>query len=155
MGRVRGDSIYSGCLDAIDILRQRATPFSQIDVVARASRESDWEPRQIVEAERRANQALTTLYQRARLCRFGPVTFADGTADYLRKRGVIMYIGLDANRDPLLPSIDTPNGTFSVVRPWEVPESLRRPGRKRTIRNHRDDFEPWASQALDAEGIIV
>lgn len=141
-------SIYKQCAEAIDRLvkkppKQHGGVFTEIDVTTEAAT-GDWKSNDFTRSLHDSNAICGTQYRHRKLCRYGPVTLADGkTQDYARIAGKIVYA--DAETGPEI--WKTPNGDFPrmMIEDDELTKQGRRPG------TERNDAHPWDDQPLSAK----
>lgn len=133
------ESLYCQCSSAIDRLvenppRDHGGVFSEIDVISEAAT-SAWKQEDYRQALHEANAVCGTQYRNRKLCRYGPVVLADGTEDFARIAGKIVY----ANAETGPEFWDTPNGKFPRLMIED--DSIGKQGRK--AGTDRNDAESW------------
>lgn len=150
----KSKSLYRQCSAAIEQLvatreevdgEVRATPtgavFTEIDVEAMAAT-GTWTAKDFERALKDANQVCGTQYRARKLCRYGPVVLADGSEDYARIAGKIVYA--DAETGPEF--WETPNGKFPKLMVQD--DKLTHQGRRHGT--NRNDAVSWENQDLKA-----
>ena len=125
-------SVYRRCSQALRELIAEAEPFTEIDIIERASL-NNWNEADFKKAMIQANQIAYAYYRSGRLARFGPIDH-NGAPDYVRHSSKITYTGLDGPE-----KLATPNGTFKRLMFYsdEIASVGRRSG------TDRDDFSRW------------
>lgn len=139
------ESLYRQCSAAVDLLaekppKQHGGVFTEIDVVSKAAARHDWSQGDYQQGLHDANAVCGTQYRNRKLCRFGPVKLADGTLDYARVAGKIVYA--DAETGP--EAWETPNGEFPKLMIED--DELKRQGRR--AGTERNDAQPWEDQVI-------
>lgn len=136
------ESLYRQCAAALERLIDRypEAVFTEIDVETEAADPKSWKTEDYQNALHDANAICGTQYRHRKLCRFGPVITADGSPDYARIAGRIVYA--DATMGPT--HWETPNGRIPrlMVQDDEIGRQGRRAG------TNRDDAEPWEDQPI-------
>lgn len=133
------ESLYRQCSAAVDRLietppRDHGGVFTEIDVESEAAT-SSWKQDDYRQALHEANAVCGTQYRNRKLCRYGPVVLADGTEDFARIAGKIVYA--DAETGPEF--WNTPNGKFPKLMIED--DSIGKQGRK--AGTDRNDAESW------------
>lgn len=128
------NSVYKQCSQALRETLEEGRPFTELDIVNRASA-VEWNKARWKQALTSANQLLNAQYRAGKLVRFGPVKY-QGELDYARIGTKIVYAGLDAT------SLKTPNGTFSTL--THDQDQISAPGRR--VGTNRDDMVVWSEQ---------
>ncbi len=137
-------SLYGQCSAAIDQLIQKPLKeyggvFTEIDVEQMAAT-SQWTAEDFERALKDANQVCGTQYRARKLCRYGPVVLADGSEDYARIAGKIVYADAESGPD----FWETPNGKFPKLMVQD--DILSHQGRRHGT--NRTDSIPWEEQDL-------
>ena len=140
-------SLYRQCVAAVGRLRN--TPpkehegvFTEIDVQMSAARSADpkWDENDHRLVLHEANAVCGAQYRGRKLCRYGPVILEDGSEDYARIAGKIVYA--DAESGPEF--WETPNGRFPKLMLED--DTLSKQGRR--AGTDRNDALPWTTQSV-------
>jgi hypothetical protein len=139
------ESLYRQCSTAVDLLaekppKQHGGVFSEIDVVGKAAAQNDWGQDDYQQGLHDANAVCGTQYRGRKLCRYGPVLLSDGTEDYARIAGKIVYADAESGPDKW----KTPNGEFPKLMIED--DTLKRQGRR--AGTDRNDAQTWEDQPL-------
>lgn len=144
------ESLYRQCVKALESLlgspsEEHNGVFTEIDIIQRAAT-PDWTEKDYKAAIREANAVAGTYYRYRKLCRYGPIVLEDGSEDYARIGGKIVYG--DAEKGPKV--WKTPNGRFPRLMLEE--DSLGRQGRR--AGTERNDAEDWNGQSIHSAKVI-
>lgn len=134
------ESLYRQCAAALERLidKHPGGIFTEIDVLTEAADPKHWKQGDYERALHDANAICATQYRNRKLCRYGPIILTDGSEDFARIAGRIVYA--DATSGPEL--WETPNGPIPrlMIEDDDVGRQGRRAG------TNRNDEEPWDSQ---------
>jgi hypothetical protein len=135
------ESLYRQCAAAVErIIHDRdGRVFTEIDVLMEAADPKQWKMDTYTEALHPANAICGTQYRNRKLSRFGPIILSDGSEDFARIDGKIVYA--DAATGP--EAWETPNGPIPrlMIEDDTVGKQGRRAG------TGRNDELPWEGQA--------
>lgn len=138
---MKNESLYRQCGSAVKrIIRKNPTGvFTEIDILTEAADQS-WKSDDYIDALHPANAVCGTMYRDRKLSRFGPIVLSDGSEDFARIDGKIVYA--DAETGPEF--WETPNGRIPrlMIENDEVGRQGRRAG------TNRNDETPWDEQPL-------
>lgn len=140
-------SLYRQCVAAVGRLREKPPKehdgvFTEIDVQIKAAStaEKKWTQPDYQKALHEGNAVCGAQYRGRKLCRYGPVILEDGSEDYARIAGKIVYA--DAETGPEF--WETPNGRFPKLMMED--DGLAKQGRR--AGTERNDALPWAGQDI-------
>lgn len=137
----KDESLYRQCAAAIERLLRNDPGgiFTEIDILTEAADPKRWTKDDYVDALHPANAICGTQYRQRKLCRFGPIVLSDGSEDFARIDGKIVYA--DAEHGP--EHWETPNG--AIPRLMIEDDNVGRQGRR--AGTERSDDKPWGEQA--------